>query len=81
MTKFDYIDSKQNTPDNIDWDGVLWTKRNDVYKNITKDIKLYAVVEFEPIDLFSPSLHSSKKPFTPETRYDAQYCCVDNIFN
>lgn len=27
MTKFDYIDSKQNTPDNIDWDGVLWTKR------------------------------------------------------
>lgn len=44
----------------------------DIYRNITTT-KMYAVVEFEPIDLSSPSLHSSKKPYTQETRYDAQY--------
>lgn len=34
--------------------------------------KMYAVVEFEKIELDS-SLHSTRKAYTPETRYDAQY--------
>lgn len=48
---------------------------SDIYRNIST-AKMYAVVEFEPIDLSSPSLHSSKKPYTPETRYDAQYATI-----
>lgn len=44
----------------------------NVYRNITT-AKMYAVVEFEKIELDSSSLHSSRKVFTPETRYDAQY--------
>lgn len=44
----------------------------DVYRNICT-AKMYAVVEFETDELDSSSLHLSRKVFTPETRYDAQY--------
>ena len=44
----------------------------DIYRNIST-AKMYAVVEFETDVLDSSSLHSSRKAFTPETRYDAQY--------
>lgn len=49
-----------------------------VYKNITTT-KMYAVVEFETAELDSSTLHSSRKAFTPETRYDAQYGSVNDI--
>ncbi len=49
-----------------------------IYRNIST-AKLYAVVEFEPIALSSPSLHSSMKGCTPETRYDAQYSSVNEL--
>ncbi|MBQ0141716.1 MAG: restriction endonuclease, partial [Prevotellaceae bacterium] len=48
---------------------------NSIYRNIST-AEMYAVVDFETIDLSSPSLHSSKKPYTPETRYDAQYASI-----
>jgi len=50
----------------------------NVYRNIST-AKMYALVEFETIDLSSPSLHSSKLPCTPETRYDAQFSTVNNL--
>ncbi|MCF0191081.1 MAG: hypothetical protein HUJ96_07450 [Marinilabiliaceae bacterium] len=43
----------------------------NIYKNIAT-AKMYALVEFEKIELDSSSLHSSRKAFTSETRYDAQ---------
>lgn len=52
----------------------------DIYRNITTT-KMYAVAEFEPIDLSSPSLHSSMKAYTPETRYDAQYAAVYELLD
>ena len=48
---------------------------NSIYRNIST-AEMYAVVDFETIDLSSPSLHSSKKPYTPETRYDAQHASI-----
>ena len=48
---------------------------NSIYRNIST-AEMYAVADFETIDLSSPSLHSSKKPYTPETRYDAQYASI-----
>lgn len=48
---------------------------NIIYRNIST-AEMYAVVDFETIDLSSPSLHSSKKSYTPETRYDAQYASI-----
>lgn len=50
----------------------------DIYRNITTT-KMYAVAEFEPIDLSSPSLHSSMKAYAPETRYDAQYSTINEL--
>jgi len=45
---------------------------NDIYKNVnTTD--MYAVIPFETKELDSSNLHSSKKPFSPKTRYDAQF--------
>ena len=45
---------------------------NDVYKNVGTT-EMYAVVPFKTIELDSSKLHSSKKSFTPKTRYDAQF--------
>ena len=45
---------------------------SDVYKNVGTT-EMYAVVPFETIELDSSNLHSSKKSFTPKTRYDAQF--------
>ena len=45
---------------------------SDVYKNVVTT-EMYAVVPFETIELDSSNLHSSKKSFTPKTRYDAQF--------
>ena len=45
---------------------------NDIYKNVNTT-EMYAVIPFETIELDSSNLHSSKKSFTPKTRYDAQF--------
>lgn len=45
---------------------------NYIYKNVNTT-EMYAVVPFETIELDSSNLHSSKKSFTPKTRYDAQF--------
>lgn len=52
---------------------------NNIYKNINT-AKMYAIVEFEKVELDSSSLHPSRKTFSPETRYDAQYSDY-NIIN
>ena len=52
----------------------------DIYKNVAKDIKLYAIVEFEPKELDSPSLHSSRFSLvSKKVRYDAQYATVKEL--
>ena len=51
---------------------------NDVYKNVGTT-EMYAVVPFETIELDSSKLHSSKKSFTPKTRYDAQFEELKNL--
>lgn len=43
-----------------------------VYKNIST-AKMYAVVKFEKTELDSSAINSSRKAYTPESRYDAQY--------
>lgn len=50
----------------------------NIYKNINT-ARMYAVVEFEKIELDSSSLHSSRKAYTPETRYDAQYSTINDL--
>ena len=50
---------------------------SDVYKNVGTT-EMYAVVPFETIELDSSNLHSSKKSFTPKTRYDAQFEELNN---
>ncbi|MDY5299456.1 MAG: restriction endonuclease [Prevotella sp.] len=51
---------------------------NDIYKNVNTT-EMYAVVPFETIELDSSNLHSSKKSFTPKTRYDAQFEELNNL--
>ena len=51
---------------------------NDIYKNVNTT-EMYAVVPFETIELDSSNLHSSKKSFTPKTRYDAQCEELNNL--
>ena len=51
---------------------------NDVYKNV-RTTEMYAVVPFETIELDSSHLHSSKKSFTPKTRYDAHFEELNNL--
>ena len=51
---------------------------NDIYKNVNTT-EMYAVVPFETIELDSSNLHSSKKSFTPKTRYDAQFEELKNL--
>lgn len=51
---------------------------NDIYKNVNTT-EMYAVVPFETIELNSSNLHSSKKLFTPKTRYDAQFEELNNL--
>lgn len=50
----------------------------NVYRNIST-AKMYAVVEFETVELDSSSIHSSRKVYTPETRYDAQYSIIEEL--
>ena len=51
---------------------------SDVYKNVGTT-EMYAVVPFLTIELDSSNLHSSKKSFTPKTRYDAQFEELNNL--
>ena len=51
---------------------------NDIYNNVNTT-EMYAVVPFETIELDSSNLHSSKKSFTPKTRYDAQFEELNNL--
>ena len=51
---------------------------NDVYKNVGTT-EMYAVVPFKTSELDSSKLHSSKKSFTPKTRYDAQFEELNNL--
>ena len=51
---------------------------NYIYKNVNTT-EMYAVVPFETIELDSSNLHSSKKSFTPKTRYDAQFEELNNL--
>lgn len=49
-----------------------------IYRNIST-AKMYVVVEFENIELDSSSFHSSRKAYTSETRYDAQYININSL--
>jgi llaJI restriction endonuclease len=49
-----------------------------VYRNVTTT-DLYAVVEFEPEELNSAQLHSSKRSFVERTRYDAQFAFFHDL--
>ena len=51
---------------------------SDVYKNVGTT-EMYAVVPFQTIELDASNLHSSKKSFTPKTRYDAQFEELNNL--
>ena len=49
-----------------------------IYKNVnTTD--MYILVSFNPKELDSSSIHSSKKPCTNSTRYDAQYSTLEEL--
>ena len=50
----------------------------NVYRNIST-AKMYAVVEFDNVELDSSSIHSSRKAYTLETRYDAQYITMSEV--
>ena len=52
-----------------------------IYRNVsTTDI--YVVVDMDSLhEMDSSGIHSSKKEYTPTTRYDAQYSNKDNIKN
>ena len=49
-----------------------------VYKNIST-AKMYAVVKFEKTELDSSAINSSRKAYTPESRYDAQYLEIKDL--
>lgn len=49
-----------------------------VYKNIST-AKMYAVVKFEKTELDSSAINSSRKTYTPESRYDAQYLEIKDL--
>ena len=47
-----------------------------IYKNVNTT-EMYVIVEMDAEhELSSAEVHSSKKPFTPTTRYDAQYATL-----
>ena len=50
----------------------------DIYKNISTT-KMHVLVEFENKELDSSTLHSSRKAYTQETRYDAQYIQINDL--
>ena len=50
----------------------------DIYKNISTT-KIHVLVEFENKELDSSTLHSSRKAYTQETRYDAQYIQINDL--
>ena len=52
---------------------------NDIYKNI-KTTEMYVLVEIDiSEELESSNIHSSKKEYTPTTRYDAQYSLINEL--
>lgn len=52
---------------------------SDIYKNISTT-EMYVLVIFDNLsELDSSSIHSSKKSYTPTTRYDAQYTEINEI--
>lgn len=50
----------------------------DIYPNI-KTTDMYVIVPFEPIELDSNGIHSSKKSWTQKTRYDAQFAYIRDL--
>ncbi|MGN0309590.1 MAG: hypothetical protein ACI4C3_03230, partial [Bacteroides sp.] len=51
----------------------------DIYKNI-QTTDMYVVVEIDHTnELDSSSIHSGKKAFTPNTRYDAQFALISEL--
>lgn len=51
---------------------------SNIYKNV-KTTSLYAVVEFYNIELNASSVHSNKVPYDKGTRYDSQYCILNDL--
>ena len=52
---------------------------NDIYKNI-KTTEIYVFVDIDiSEELESSNIHSSKKTYTPTTRYDAQYSLINDL--
>lgn len=51
----------------------------DRYKNV-KTTEMYVIADIEPSELDSSQLRSNVKPFTPQTRYDAQFARLEELF-
>ena len=52
---------------------------NDIYKNI-EATEMYVLIEIDiSEELESSNIHSSKKEYTPTTRYDAQYSLINEL--
>ena len=52
---------------------------SDRYKNVNTTL-MYIMVDFEPTELDSSRLHSIVKQHTKETRYDAQFARLDELY-
>ena len=53
--------------------------QSDRYKNVNTTL-MYIMVDFEPTELDSSRLHSIVKQHTKETRYDAQFARLDELY-
>lgn len=51
----------------------------NIYRNIST-AKMYALVKFEKKELDSSFIHTSRKTFTQETRYDSQYITMSLLY-
>lgn len=49
------------------------------YKNV-KTTEMYIIADIEPSELDSSQLRSNVKPFTPQTRYDAQFARLEELY-
>ena len=49
------------------------------YKNV-KTTQMYIIADIEPTELDSSQLRSNVKPFTPQTRYDAQFARLEELY-
>lgn len=49
------------------------------YKNV-KTTQMYIIADIEPTELDSSQLRSNQKPFTPQTRYDAQFARLEELY-